>query len=311
MHWTTRRAMAVLVLANLLWAGSYTAGKDALRALSPVELNFLRFTIAGLILLPLLWRDRHRVRLDRHDVPRLGVLCLFGFVLNKAAEFTGLNLTTASDTALLIAGESIFTSLLAWIVLREPVRRAAVAGLLIGALGVYIVIERGFGLPRLGGGTRLAGDLLVLLSLAIEAAYTVLGKAALDRYPGLLITGYSILGSLIVWTPAVAINVAVAGLPHLTASAWAGVLYMAIAATVIGYVAWMVALGHVDAASAAPTLFLQPLLGTALAVVLLGERPGWSTLAGGLCIIAGVWLAGRGASRRTIRAAVEAEALAG
>src|SRR5579862_4657049 len=144
MRWTARRAMLALIFANVLWAGSYTAGKEALDRLSFIELNFLRFGIASLLLLAIVWQRRRSLRLQRRDLPRLALLCLFGFVLNKSAEFGGLSLTTASDTALLIASESMFTAILAWIVLREPVRREAVAGLLIGAIGVYIVIERGF-----------------------------------------------------------------------------------------------------------------------------------------------------------------------
>jgi drug/metabolite transporter (DMT)-like permease len=303
--------MTVLVLANVVWAGSYTAGKEAMRALSPVELNFLRFAIAGLLLASLLWIGRDRISIRRRDLKQLGILCGLGFVLTKGLEFSGLSLTTASDTALLIAAESMFTSILAWIVLREVVRVAAVAGLVVGAIGVYVVIQRGFGLPRVGGGTRLIGDMLVLVALASEAAYSIFGKAALARYPGLLITASGILGSLVFWFPAAAVNVAVAGIPHMDVAAWAGLLYIAIPGTVLAYVAWMLALGHVDGASAAPTLFLQPLVGTALAAVVLGERPGWATLAGGLCIIAGVWIASRGGSSSAVRAAVAAEPLSG
>ncbi len=310
MRWTPGRAMVALVLANLFWASSYTAAKEALRVLSPVELNFLRFGMAGLVLLPLLWHGRKRLRLTRRDLPRLGVLCLCGFVLNKAAEFSGLNLTTASDTALLIASESMFTAILAWIVLHEPMRRASVRGLLLGAFGVYIVLERGLSWPNMGGGTRLLGDLLVMLALVFEAFYTILGKSSLDRYPGLLITASSILGSLFVWLPAAAIDVAVAGMPHLNTAAWLSVVYMALACTVVGYLVWMVALRYVGAASAAATLYLQPLGGTALAVLVLGERPTWGTLAGGPCIIAGVWQASRRPTA-AVAAAVEAEPLAG
>jgi drug/metabolite transporter (DMT)-like permease len=232
-------------------------------------------------------------------------------VLNKGVEFAGLNLTTASDTALLIAAESIFTSIMAWIVLREAVRGAAIGGLILGAIGVYIVIEGGFGLPHMGGGTRLIGDLLVLLALASEAAYSIFGKAALARYPGLLIAASGIIGSLVFWLPAAAVNVAISGMPHAGFAAWAGVLYMAIPGTVLGYLAWLVGLGHVEGASAAPTLFLQPLIGTALAVVLLGERPSWPTLAGGLLILGGVALASRRASGSAISAAIAAEPLSG
>jgi drug/metabolite transporter (DMT)-like permease len=311
MHWTRQRAITVLILANVLWAGSYTAAKDAMRVLSPIEMNALRFSVAGLILLPVLWAGRSRMRIRRYDLPRLAMLCCLGFTLNKALEFGGLNLTTASDTALLIAAESMFTSILAWVVLRETIRGGAVGGLLVGVVGVYVVIERGLHLPQMGGGMRLAGDLLVLLALVAEAAYTIFGKASLARYPGLLLTATGILGSLVFWLPAAAVNVAVAGPPHMTPAAWLGVLYMAIPGTVVAYIGWMVALGHVDGASAAPTLFIQPLIGTVLAVVLLGERPGWATLAGGILIIAGVWIAGRSGSAAARDAAIAAEPLAG
>lgn len=309
MRWTPRRAMLVLVACNLLWAGSYAGGKEAMKVLSPVELNGFRFAIAGLVLLPALWVGG--LRIGRADLLRLGLLCLLGFVLNKAAEFSGLNLTTASDTALLIAAEGIFTAALGWAILGEPVRRGSVGGLAIGAIGVYIVIEGGLSLPHLGRGTQLLGDLLVVLALALEALYTILGKASLARYPGLLITAASIVGSLIVWAPATAIDMLRGGVPTMAAATWGSVLYMALGATVLGYVGWMVALRYVDAASAAATLFLQPLVGTALAVVVLGERPTWGTLAGGVCIMAGVWFASRAESRRIVAATVEAEALAG
>lgn len=311
MRWTPRRAMWVLIAANLLWAGTYVAGKEALRALSPIELNGLRFGIAALLLLPVLVFGRGRMRIGRRDLPRLALLCLLGFVLNKAAEYTGLSMTTASDNALLIASESIFTALLGWVLLREPLRRHSTAGLLVGAAGVYVVIMQGLNAPHLGGGTRLTGDLLVLLALVFESLYTVVGKASLTRYPGLLITAASIVGSVTVWIPAAAIDVAHSGLPQMTGATWACVIYMAVFPTVLAYLGWMLALRHVDAASAATTLFLQPLVGTALAIALLGEHPSWGTLGGGLCIVAGVWLAGSAEARRASAATLEAEPLPG
>ena len=88
-------------------------------------------------------------------------------------------------------------------------------------------------------------------------------------------------------------------------------IYLAIAATVMAYTLWMVALRHVDATSAAPTLFLQPLFGTGIAIAVLGERPSWTTLLGGAIIILGVWTASRAGPPQAVRAAVDAEALAG
>lgn len=293
MTWTPRRAMFVLVLSNVLWAGTYVAGKEALSSLSPVELNFLRFSIASLTFLPVVWLYRGSLRLNRGRIGRLLMLCALGFVLNKGFDLTGLNWTSASDNALLISSEGLFTAIFGWLLLRERVRLYALIGLCLSFAGVYLVIERGVVLPRLGGGTRILGDLCIVGALIFEALYTVLGKAELDRYPGAFITGFCVIASLVVWLPAAGVNAAVWGLPHMPLRAWAGVLYLAIAGTTLAYMGWISALRYVDAVSAAPTLFLQPLLGTALAVLLLGERVTWPTVLGGVLIIIGIWVVSR------------------
>ena len=113
-----------MAFGNALWAGTYAAGKTALTQLSFIELNALRFTLATLVLLPVLWSGRGiaaRELSDRNSLRELARLVVLGFVLNKAFEYAGLSLSTAVDVALLIATESIFTAVLSWIVLNEPV----------------------------------------------------------------------------------------------------------------------------------------------------------------------------------------------
>jgi drug/metabolite transporter (DMT)-like permease len=290
---TRRRAILFLVLGNLLSAGTYVAGKAALRDVTPVELNGFRFAIAALCFLPILSRSRP-LRVRRRDLPRLGLLTLLGFVLNKGIEYTGLKLTTASDTAILIACEGVFTSVFGWALLRERVRTVAVCGLLLSVLGAYLVIERGLVPPRLGGGTRVVGDLLVVAALVFEALYSVLGKATLSRYPGSVITGLTVGSSLLVWLPAAAANATIAGVPHLDAAGWLGVLYLGALGTTAAYTLWILGLARVDAATAAPFLLLQPLAGSLLAVLLLGDRLSAATVAGGALILAGITLVTRG-----------------
>jgi len=301
-------AMGLLVLGNVLWAGTYTAGKIALGELSPVELNALRFTIASLLLAPLLIRGWRQIPRDRKTLLLLGQLTLLGFVLNKTFEYFGLALSTASDVALLIATESIFTALLSWTFLRERVSRAGIAALVLGLAGAYLIVERGF-IPNLGssaGSTRVVGDVLVVLSLLLEAGYTVRGKTALSTLPPILLTSCTITGSLFVWIPAGAIAVARSGLPHLTLSGWLAVLYMAVCATVLGYWLWFRALSVLDASTAAPALFIQPLAGAALAILILHDVLTWATVLGALLIGASLLVMARG-TRREIAEVVAAE----
>jgi drug/metabolite transporter (DMT)-like permease len=297
-------AFLVLLLANTLWAGTYTAGKVALRDLSPVELNAVRFSLATLLLAPVLIRGWRLIPKDRATLLALARLALLGFVLNKAFEYFGLALSTASDVALLIATESLFTALLSWTLLRERVTRTGVLALVVGLLGAYLIVERGFvpnfgcapGVPCAGGG-RALGDLLVVFSLLIESSYTVLGKTTLDRVPPILFTSVTIAGSLFVWLPAGAVAVAQHGWPHVSPAGWLGVLYMAAIATVMGYWLWFRALSVLDASAAAPTLFIQPLLGATLAIWLLHDALTWATLLGGALIFVSLLLVMRSGRR--------------
>jgi drug/metabolite transporter (DMT)-like permease len=281
-----RAALASLVLANTLFAGTYVAGKIVLRSLTPVELNAARFTLAALILLPVLLHGWRRIPRDRRTLLALVQAVLLGFVLNKTFEYFGLALSTASDVALLIATESVFTVLLSWTILRERVSRAGVVALMLGLAGAYLIVERGV-VPSLGGAldaSRVAGDLLVVLSLLVEAAYTVTGKSALSSVPPLLFVSASIVGSLLVWIPAGAASVVHSGWPHLSLAGWLALLYMAVIATAAGYALWFRGLTALDVSAAAPTLFIQPLLGAALAVVLLHDAVTWATLLGAALI---------------------------
>jgi probable blue pigment (indigoidine) exporter len=60
--------------------------------------------------------------------------------------------------------------------------------------------------------------------------------------------------------------------------------------TVIANLAWFQGLAKVDGSAAASTLFIQPLLGTTLAILLLHDQLTLSTIIGGILIIVSVYL---------------------
>jgi drug/metabolite transporter (DMT)-like permease len=291
---STRSAFVLLIITNLLWAGTYVTGKIALGQLSSVELNAIRFSLAALILSPVLIRGWRQIPPDGRSLLLLGQITLIGWVLNKALEYTGLALSTASDVALLIATESLFTAVLSWMFLRERITSASVLALLVGILGAYLIVERGL-LPHLGsggGGGRVLGDLMVIGSLVLEAGYTIRGKTAIERLsvPPLLLTSATLAGSMLVWVPAGVVAVAREGVPHVTLAGWLCILYMAVGSSVLGYWLWFHALGHVDASRAAPSLFVQPLVGAALGIVILHDTLNWATLVGAGLICASLLL---------------------
>ncbi|MGH7642665.1 MAG: DMT family transporter [Candidatus Dormibacteria bacterium] len=283
-----QRALLVLAGANCLWAGSYIAGKAALATWPFASVNMVRFTIAAVILLPVLWQGRHQLPQSSRDRWQLVAMCALGFVGNKALEYLGLSLTTASDTALLIAAEALATVLLSVAFLTERISRIEAAGMILGGFGVYLVVEGGLRTPTLLSGHQSVGNLLVVASLILEAGFTVIGRRVVERYPPLLITAAAVTGSLLAWWPAGVAALWVRGWPSLSIAGWAGIVYLGAVTTALCYWAWLWGLKRVMPGAMAPLLFIQPLLGTALAVWVRGEHPSLPTLFGGLLILLGV-----------------------
>lgn len=286
---------SLLILANALWACSYVAAKFALRDTSVNMMNALRMIISAIVLLPLLIAMRNELRLTRKDLPQLTVLAAVGFVINKILEYGGLALTSASDVALLITSESIFTAALSWLLLRERFKLLTVVALLLGLFGVYLIVERSLvpNIPSGGGALRILGDLMVVLALIFEAFYTVRGKALLVKHSPLLITAAAITGSNIFWLPLAGGEILFHGWHPLSPIGWLAVGWLAIMSTVIAYLAWFKGLANVAGSAAASTLFIQPLLGTMLAITLLHDQLLPTTIVGGILIIASVYLISR------------------
>ena len=285
----------LLILANTLWATSYVAGKFILQDISVTMLNALRMCLASLFLIPLLLYKRKEIRLTWRDVPQLLLLALTGFVITKLLEYGGLALTTASDVALLISSESVFTAVFAWLLLRERFRLLHVGLMLIGLLGVYLIVERSFipNIPSGGSVWRIFGDLLVVLALLFEAFYTIRGKSLLAKHSPLLVVSAAIVGSTVFWLPLAGWEILSFGWHPLSMLGWMSLGWMALVTTVFGYLAWFQGLTKVDGSAAAITLFIQPLLGTALAVILLHEQLTPITILGGVLIVASVFLLSR------------------
>jgi drug/metabolite transporter (DMT)-like permease len=90
--------------------------------------------------------------------------------------------------------------------------------------------------------------------------------------------------------PLVALEWAAGRRPTWTVGALAGTLYLGVVITALAYLAWNWALERVPAARAAIFLNLQPVVGAALGVALLGEPLTAFTVAGAVLVVAGLVL---------------------
>ncbi|MDF2630297.1 MAG: family transporter [Symbiobacteriaceae bacterium] len=288
-------AAGLLLLANTLWGTSWTVAKVALDQLPWPLLGAIRFSIAsGLLWVIILVQGRFGARrgplpapgIARKDALRLLALGLVAIAANHLIANFGQSLTTATDASLMIVGEVIFTTLLGALILKERPGRWKQVGVLIGAAGaVTLILSRATGGAATGGLLRAAGDLLILLSLPLEALYSILGTHFSRRYDRLKVTALINTGSLVIWVPILIWYIANGRFPWGAWGALGGVVYLAVVNSVICFLIWFKVLESAGSNMGAISLFAQPLVGAALGLTLLHEHITPGLLAGGGLIL--------------------------
>jgi len=281
------------LLAITLWGLSFVATRVALAELAPVPLIAARLVLGLVLLVALLGARGELAELRRVPVVPLALLGFFGIAFHQLLQAYALTLTTAVHTGWLIGLTPIWSALLAARFLHERFGRARIVGLALGFAGALLVVSRG----RLDA-TTLAlpsakGDLLILLSTVNWAAVTIAGRSVMRSLKPRVATTFLMAVGLACVLPFTLGTGGAAAFTHLSARAWAAVLFLGIGCSGIGYLAWFGALERLGASQVAAFLYLEPLVTLAAAALYLHEPVGLTTVLGGLIVLAGVALVQR------------------
>lgn len=157
-----RRAVGAMVLACLLWGGTFVAIRDSVSAIAPAMLVASRFLVAGLVLaLVLLARRRPLGRADLAGGTLSGLLLAGGFWL----QAEGLRFTSAGSSAFLTCAGILLTAFWAWLLVRERPGGRLLLGLAIALAGSALLSLRdGLAIGR-GEALTLAGAALFALQI--------------------------------------------------------------------------------------------------------------------------------------------------
>ena len=277
-------------LCWLLSAGVYIAAKWVAAEMPPWALVFWRVALAGLILLPLV---RHHgapmAQLMRARGLELFIIGGLGLAITQGLMFTGLNYTSAINAGLILALMPMFTMVLAWFLLREPMGPWQAAGLVIAFLGMAVIIVHGDPGALLRLDVSL-GELWIVVAAVCFALYTVLLRRAkfdLERLPLLVVLlGAGALTALPLYLWEIWHDERTA----LNAGGLAALAYAAIPGGSLMYYLYNRSVDALGAGKAAALLYLQPIFVAGLAYAILGERLQPYHLAGAALILVGVLL---------------------
>ncbi|HLG19911.1 MAG TPA: DMT family transporter [Bdellovibrionota bacterium] len=288
------------LLAVVFWGISFVATKRALAEISPITLIFSRFAIGTFLLFGFLLARRKVIAPPREVWPMLAWMGFVGIFVHQLLQAYGLTYTSAVNTGWLIGLIPIWSALFSGLFLRERFGFLKIAGLIIGFFGAAVVVTRGqwnFSLLALPSSR---GDFLIMVSTINWTAYTILGHNVIRRLGALQATT---LAMFLGWGMLAPFFIYASGwreIPPLSAGGWCAVLFLGIACSGLGYFFWYGALEKVEASKVASYLYIEPLVTVIAARILLKEEIRLITIAGGLLVLAGVFIIQRSPSFRAV-----------
>lgn len=283
-------AVLALLPAQLLFGSLPVIGKVVLAVLPPIALVGIRTAITALILF-IIQAFRGRVWLkDKRDYWRFAGLSLFGVVINQLFFIGGLSLTTASNTSLLAVMIPVFALAIGAIAGFERLSKVKVVGIALAAIGVVILID-----PRRASfsSQTTLGDLCIVINCLAYGIYVATSKNAITRNGTFRSMMWVFIFASVICVPLGGWSLSTIDVAAVETNIWLITIYIGIGATAAPYLLNAWALSKVNPSTVAVFVYLQPLIGFLLAVILLGETIDAMFAVSAVLIFAGVYLVTR------------------
>ncbi|SDD91289.1 Threonine/homoserine efflux transporter RhtA [Paracoccus isoporae] len=265
-----------------MWASAFTSTRVIVTAAPPLTALVIRFALSAIIGIAIARAMGQSWRLTRNE---WRVLIIFGVAQN--ALYLGLNwiamqTVQASAAAIIASMMPLLVAFFGWAWMGERLRPVAVAGLILGVIGVAIVMG-----VRLQHGLDPFGVVLCLVAVVALTVATLVARGAGGSRNMLMIVGLQMaVGAAVLTLPAIAMEWG-------REIEWSWTLVLAFLYTVAapGLAAtfiWFLLVNRIGAVRAATFHFLSPIFGVTIAAIFLGERFGLSDIIGACIVAAGI-----------------------
>jgi drug/metabolite transporter (DMT)-like permease len=294
------RMALLLTVPPAMWASNAIVGRMMVGQVPPLTLNFMRWTLAAILLLPLGWRVLRRLDLVRERLGYLTLVSLLGVGLYNAMQYLALVSTTPINVTLVASSGPLWMLLVGLLFFGDRPMHRQWLGAALSLAGVLVVLGRGSWHTLLQV-QFVAGDVYILVAIVGWAFYswllvrppaTMRGDQRPTEEQGWDWAGMLLLQALIgsMGAGLLAAGEQWAGAPPI---AWSGqvmaaLLFVSLGASILAYRSWGIGVAQAGPAAAAMFANLTPLFAALLSAWLLGDPPhGYHVLAFAL-IAAGI-----------------------
>lgn len=282
----------LMVFTMVIWSGNPLIGRGMHEVLPPIGLAFWRWAIALPIFLILAWP---RLRTDwpialRHW-PIMVLLSVMSVTAFNTLIYIGLQSTMALNSMLINTARPSMIVAMTFLFFHQRISAVQGLGLALGLGGTTIIVLRG-NFNVLGGVELNPGDLWIVGATVSWAVYTVF----LNKRPAIHATSFmaiSVIIGLILLTPFYLWEAFfVRPMPIVPEAFWS-IGYLAVFSSVFAFFTFNRAVDLLGANRAGLMAYLAPAIGSAGAILLLGEQFHIYHGVGIAVILLGVYLGAR------------------
>ncbi|HVH31073.1 MAG TPA: EamA family transporter [bacterium] len=277
------RGYAAVMGAATLWGVAGVVAKSLFnRHLEPKILLEIRLTGAFVVLLIILFVSKSAARVPRE---MLGRLALLGLAMTAAqfTYYTTISLTDVATALFLQYTAPVLVTLYARIAEREPISALKAGAIGLAVVGSYFLVSGSHGMR-----IHPLGLTTGLLSAAAFGVYAVLGRGV-RQIASWTVLLYALGSGAVVWS-LVVVPPWRAYLVGYRLADWAAFGFIIVFATILPFGLFLYGLRAIPASLASLTATLEPVVGSAAAVFVLGERLAAPQILGALAIAGAVAL---------------------
>ena len=279
-HPMARAALPILVL-TLVWGCNWPVLKMGVSELAPLTFRSLTLPFAAIGMLLVARASGDSIGIARALWPRVVVLALLNIAGWNGFVLFGVQQLPAGRSAILAYTMPIWATMFATLILREPLSRRKLTGLVLGIAGMAVLIGGEIGVVR----AAPLGALLILAAAILWAIGTVLLRKWQPRVPQNTLSGWMMLIGwlpLAVAAPAFDPQPLASELAALSFRGWFAIAYNIFLAGTLAHWAWFTLARTLPVAVSSLASLPVPVVGVFSGIILLGERPGtqeWIALA--------------------------------
>lgn len=266
--------------ATAIWGGMYVVSKAVMAIIPPFSLIVLRLVL-GILTLAVIVLVRKNWKVTAKQFWGVFAVGLIGYGVSLGFQFVGTNLSTAANGSLVTSATPAFVLLFAAIILKEKITPRRLLALVVASLGVLAVID-----PHTAqlSSQLFWGNLSLVAAALTWALYSVLVRRVTRNVDVLSTSLIAFAGGLPVCLPLGAWEAATRGYGPIGWGVVAGVLFLGIISTALAMYLWNTAFAKLEAGVASLTFFAQPVVGTVLGAIFLGDNINPLFIVGGIFI---------------------------